>query len=90
MGGLDYRCEREWVVFTIEEELGNLERLASTHQQFSDRELDVLHQSLVRLNRIVTNLDKDTEEEPLPHWLQRKSVDTTASGTDDDKSAASA
>jgi hypothetical protein len=29
MNGLNYLSEREWVVFTIEEELGNLERLTA-------------------------------------------------------------
>jgi len=80
MSGLNYLSEREWVVFAIEEELGNLERLAATRLEFSDLELDVLHRSLVRLNRVVTNLDGGAEKEPLPHWLQRKPGDATQSG----------
>jgi len=91
MSRLNYLSEREWVVYTIEEELNNLERLEPAREAFSNDELDALRQSAIRLNRFVNNLERDADEEPLPHWLQRKSPDTPGNETDDDdESAASA
>jgi hypothetical protein len=83
MSGLNYLSEREWVVFTIEEELNNLEYLAPSRQQFSTLELEVLRESLVRLSRIVTNLDKGAEEQLLPRWLQRKPPNAPTGAADD-------
>jgi len=92
MSRLNYLSEREWVVYTIEEELDNLERLAPPRDAFSTEELNALRQSAVRLNRFVSKLDSGADEEPLPHWLQRKPSHTPADEDDDDdgKSAASA
>ncbi len=76
MSRLNYLSEREWVVYTIEEELQNLERLAPAHEEFSKEELMALRQSLARLNHIVSDLNKDVGEEKLPPWLQKKRPDS--------------
>ncbi len=88
---LNYLCEREWVVYTIEEELGKLERLNPAREAFSEEELNALRQSLIRLNRFLSNLESDADDKPLPHWSQRKSPGTPASDIDgNDKSSATA
>jgi len=85
MSRLNYLSERECVVYTIEEELGNLERLAPPREAFSDEELNALRQSVVRLSRFVSNLERDDGDERLPHWLQRKAKRTHAAMRRDDQ-----
>lgn len=91
MSRLDYLCERESVVFAIEEELERLERLAPAREEFSDDELDALHQSVLRLNRFISNLEADADDDRLPYWLQRKPPAKPArQSADEDKSSESA
>ena len=91
MSRLNYLSEREWVVYTIEEELHNLERLAPRRDAFDAEELNALRECAIRLNRFVSNLDSDADEEPLPHWLRRKpSGAPTGEADDGGNSAATA
>ena len=72
MSGLDYLSEREWVIFTIEEELGRLERLVAGGERFGHQDFKILADCRTRLDRVLTTLTNATAEEPLPDWLRRK------------------
>ena len=87
MSGLDYLSERQWVIYTIEEELGNLERLVASRQQFNHDELNILADCQIRLNGILAALASGPGEEPLPAWLQRKEEAAPGQLTEKRKSA---
>lgn len=64
--------ESECITYTIGRELNQLERLASSKHAFKDAELRDINRCLDRMHQIVSALAGNTDEEPLPDWLQRK------------------
>lgn len=72
MSGLDYLSEREWIISTIEEELGRLERLVADGERLSPQDLNILAECRARLEGIFATLAKAPADEPLPPWLRRK------------------
>ena len=87
MSGLDYLSEREWVIFTIEEELGRLERLIAGGERLRPQDLEILAQCQARLQRMLAMSAGVSADEPLPAWLRRKEDVPTAKPSDKRRSA---
>ena len=87
MSGLDYLSEREWVIFTVEEELGRLERLIAGGERLNPQDLEILTQCQTRLECMLAMTASAPADEPLPAWLRRKEDVPTTKPSDKRRSA---